>query len=144
MRPQRIGHHPSSSLHLSGSAPILPSGHFPGWCVRVINCIFQLHPTRMGYGSCLLFPPLALSRSYPHPAFFRKTTRSPAVRVEHPDSFSPSPPISRLVRQPQRRYLWGFSPDFCSTLYELVIYTLTAGFSHILSQSFFKPIDLFY
>ena len=60
-------------------------------CVCGINCIIQLHPTRMGYASCLIFPPLAPPRSCPHPAFFRKSMPSPVVRGSIPISFYPSP-----------------------------------------------------
>ena len=57
------------------------------WCG--INCTIQLHPTRMGYGSCLLSLPLSLPRPCPHPAFFRKTMRSPAAKVQNlPDTTS--------------------------------------------------------
>ena len=50
-----------------------------GVCVCVESVIFiRLHPTRIGHGSCWLFPLIYLPSSCPHPAIFCK--RAPGSR----------------------------------------------------------------
>ena len=50
-------HRASSLLH-----PHLTVQHWGGVCVCEIKYINQLHPARMGYGSCWVFPPLFSSQ----------------------------------------------------------------------------------
>ena len=103
-----------------------PPARFPQQ-VRVygIKYIIQLHPTRMRYRRCFLFPPLTPPCSCAHPAFFRKAVRSRAIRAGQPNLLSPIVPEQNKQKQkstsPWRRNihpatsLWASSPPTSTT-----------------------------
>lgn len=95
--------------------------------VRVcgIKYMIQLHPTRMRYCRCFLFPPLTPPCSCSHPAFFRKAVRSRAVRAGQLNLLSPIVPEQNKQKQkstsPWRTNihpatsLWASSPPTSTT-----------------------------